>query len=130
MAELEIDLPELPFEIIAVDGVVTPHDGRHLNINKFTVVGNPFEVGADGGKAVVREKYRAWLWKKLKAGNNPVSDYLERMVRCVKSHGGKIYLDSLAEPEAVHAEPLKQCIDWLAPQYRLTSVRHGFDLMG
>jgi hypothetical protein len=39
--------------------------------------GNPFEIGKDGSRETVINKYRLWLWKELKAGKVTKEEILE-----------------------------------------------------
>lgn len=39
-----------------------------VRIDRATKFGNPYLIGRDGSRAEVIEKYRAWLWREIRAG--------------------------------------------------------------
>ena len=45
-----------------------------VRIDRATKFGNPYVIGRDGSRAEVIEKYRAWLWREIRAGRVPLED--------------------------------------------------------
>ena len=45
-----------------------------VRIDRATKFGNPFVIGRDGSRAEVIGKYRAWLWRQIRAGRMPLED--------------------------------------------------------
>ena len=50
--------------------------GRSCNGWKGSVLGNRFKIGRDGSREEVIEKYRRWLWKEIKKGNERLIEEL------------------------------------------------------
>jgi len=44
--------------------------GREMPGIPGSVLGNPFQIGRDGTREEVVEKYRRWLWEQIKLGND------------------------------------------------------------
>ena len=57
------DRPELR---AALDG--KDEHGDVVRIDRRTRWGNPFVIGRHGSREEVIERYRAWLWRKVKSG--------------------------------------------------------------
>ena len=54
--------------VVNLSEYVAPQFGGGLlvRIDRMTKWGNPFRVGADGDRDAVIEKYRQWLWRKIR----------------------------------------------------------------
>lgn len=78
---------------------------------------NPFVVGKDGERREVVEKYRRWLWERVKewrasGKQNPVTAVLNDLVDQVK--GGKdITLICWCSPQACHGDVIVSAVNWL-----------------
>ena len=77
--------------------------------------GNPFQIGRDGDRGEVIEKYRRWLWKEVKAGRIALADL-------AALHGKR--LGCWCAPQACHGEVLEAAAMWaLAEQARRLAGR-------
>jgi len=83
----------------------------HSEIQKGSVLGNPFVEGKDGSREVVIEKYRKWLWAECCKAKSPVKDELMRLVEIVKS-GKTIVLVCWCDPLPCHASVIKRAIEF------------------
>ncbi|AGY60353.1 DUF4326 domain-containing protein [Gloeobacter kilaueensis] len=83
-------------------------------IGRPSVLGNPFVLGQDGNRQEVIEKYRRWLWQKLKQGG-PVLDELCRLQQLAYQRE-LVLVCWCKRPDrevACHGDVLKQAIEWL-----------------
>ena len=76
-----------------------------VRIDRATRWGNPFVIGRDGPHAEVIEKYRAWLWREIRAGRVPLEDL-------AALHGRR--LACWCAPEACHGDVLAAAAGWAA----------------
>ena len=77
--------------------------------------GNPFQIGPDGDREEVIEKYRRWLWKEVKASRISVAD--------LASLHGKT-LGCWCAPQTCHGEVLEAASVWaLSEQARRLAGR-------
>lgn len=67
---------------------------------------NPFLIGPDGDREQVIEKYRVWLWQRIKLGDNAVLDALE----AIEPH---TRLVCWCAPQRCHGEIVIKAWDWL-----------------
>jgi len=85
------------------------HGGRvppgAVSIMRGTPFGNPFVIGPDGGRAEVVEKYRQWLWARIKADAAFAGQVREL-------HGRD--LCCCCAPAACHGHVLERAAEWLA----------------
>ena len=76
-----------------------------INIMRGSSFGNPFVIGQDGTREEVIEKFRVWLWDKLK--KDPVfADQVRGL------HGRD--LCCVCAPQACHGDVLMAAAKWLA----------------
>jgi len=47
--------------------------GRKMPGIPGSVLGNPFQIGRDGRRSQVIERYRRWLWEQIKFKNEAVT---------------------------------------------------------
>ncbi|MBB3017676.1 hypothetical protein FHR70_000716 [Microvirga lupini] len=75
-----------------------------VNIMRGTLFGNPFVIGRDGDRTEVVEKYRQYLWKRIR------EDYTF-MNAVYKLHGRD--LCCCCAPAACHGHVLERAAAWL-----------------
>ena len=51
-----------------------PGEPDVVRIDRATKWGNPFVIGKDRTRAEVIAKYRAWLWRQIRAGRIPLNE--------------------------------------------------------
>lgn len=76
-----------------------------VNIMRGTPFGNPFEIGKAGDRAEVIEKYRHWLWARIKA-DEAFADQVRQL------HGRDLFC--CCAPKACHGDVLEKAAAWLA----------------
>lgn len=86
-------------------GGKVPHDA--VNIMRGTPYGNPFIIGKDGDRDIVIEKFRQYLWKRIK--EEP--DFRELIVAL----NGKD-LCCCCHPKPCHGDVLERASKWLYNQ--------------
>lgn len=80
-------------------------DGAAINIMRPSRWGNPFVIGKDGSRDEVVEKYRQWLWRKLKA-DQAFADQVRLL------HGRDLVC--CCAPLPCHGHVLERAAAWLA----------------
>ena len=75
-----------------------------VNIMRGTPFGNPFMIGRDGNRAEVIEKYRRWLWRRIRGDN-----YFATQV--YQLHGRD--LCCCCAPLPCHGDVLERAAAWL-----------------
>jgi len=79
--------------------------------------GNPFRVGHDGDRDEVIDRYRRWLWERIKAGEIDLAELLAL-------HGKA--LGCWCAPQPCHGEVLEGAAFWaLREQMRRVASRAG-----
>lgn len=73
-------------------------------VDRSTEWGNPFRLGEDGSRDEVINKYRRWLWAKIRAEQKP---FIEKLAELE----GKT-LGCWCAPESCHAEVLVAAAVW------------------
>lgn len=85
-------------------------DERHVYVGRLTPLGNPFKVprrASDRVRAVCKEKYRGWLWEKVKARDR-------RVMNALKSIRPDSILGCWCTPKpSCHAEVISRCLEWM-----------------
>ena len=93
------------------------HDRSVLNkpdvvrIDRATTWGNPYMIGKDGSRAEVIEKYRARLWRDIRAGRIGLDE--------LAALGSK-RLACWCAPEPCHGDVLAAAARWAAGRLRRT----------
>ncbi|MCY4431938.1 MAG: DUF4326 domain-containing protein [Rhodospirillales bacterium] len=93
------------------------HDRSVLNdpdvvrIDRATTWGNPYVVGKDGSRAEVIGKYRARLWRDIRAGRIGLDELAALDGKC---------LACWCAPEPCHGDVLAAAARWAAARLRLT----------
>ena len=82
-----------------------PRQGDVVRIDRRTEWGNPFRIGEHGDRARVIERYRAELWRRIRAGELPI-DRLATL-------SGKTPA-CWCSPEPCHGDVLGRAADWAA----------------
>lgn len=75
-----------------------------INIMRGSPFGNPFVIGKDGDRAEVVEKYRQWLWARIKSDSAFASK--------VRELHGKT-LCCCCKPASCHGDVLERAAAWL-----------------
>lgn len=83
--------------------------GRRNGSQPGSVLGNPFVIGADGSRADVVAKYRAWLWAQIKL-NGPVLAELKRIQKLDRK---TLRLVCWCAPLACHGDVILKALEWL-----------------
>ena len=74
-----------------------------VRIDRRTRWGNPFLIGRHGGREEVIERYRSWLWNKLRSGEIPLAQ--------VAALNGK-QLAFWCRPQPCHGDVLAKAAGW------------------
>ena len=90
------------------------HVGLGEYIARPSVLGNPFRIGPDGNRAMVIEKYRQWLWARIKDHQGPEWDELQRLASIARD--GELVLICWCAPLPCHGDIIKAAIEWLLSQ--------------
>jgi hypothetical protein len=91
-------------------------------VGRPSMLGNPFVIGRDGNREEVMDKYRQWLWEKIKEGG-AILDELHRL-RGLARRRELILICWCKRPGkeiACHGDVLKQAIEWLEREERTES---------
>lgn len=86
-------------------------EGRHEYIGRPRTLGNPFVLGRDGTRGQVIEKYRRWLWAKVKANDAAVILKLRELA--LAARGMNVRLMCHCKPQACHGDVIKACVEWM-----------------
>jgi hypothetical protein len=91
-------------------------DGYNVvRVDRVTVLGNPFTIGRDGSRDQVIQKYRQWLWVKIKE-KGEVYTALLKLYNDTK--GRDVKLACHCAPKACHADLLVRALVWIQKQER------------
>jgi len=79
-------------------------------------LGNPYQLGKDGDRLTVIEKYRRWLWEEIKKGKQ--SKAYEELVHIAQAYQYStefepVQLICWCAPLPCHAEVIASAMDWL-----------------
>ena len=83
--------------------------GQGYYVGRPSPLGNPFEIGKDGTREEVIDKYREWLRQQW-IDNGHVRRELEKLVMVYKTIG-KLILVCWCAPEACHADVIKDAVE-------------------
>ena len=84
--------------------------GREMPGIPGSVLGNPFQIGRDGTREEVVEKYRRWLWEQIKLGND-VHVELKRIADLARR--GDVSLVCWCAPNLCHATVIERSVEYL-----------------
>ena len=79
-------------------------------VGRPSVLGNKFRILKDVPRARVIQKYKRWLWDKIKSRDKKVIDELTRLKAIAVS--GELVLGCWCTPKACHADIIKAAIEW------------------
>ena len=79
------------------------HHKFDVYIGRGSIWGNPYKIGTDGSREEVIQKYRKYLWNRIKAGKISKEDILTLK--------GKV-LGCYCKPLACHGDVLVAAIEW------------------
>ena len=96
-----VNMKDRPDLRAALDG--TNEHGDVVRINRRSRWGNPFVIGRHGAREEVIERYRNWLWSKMKSGAIPLSE--------VAALNGKTLLCH-CHPLPCHGDVLAKAASW------------------
>jgi hypothetical protein len=94
--------------------------GRQMPGLPGSVFGNPFRMESEKDRAAVIEKYRVWLWKKLKEEGG-VWESFEELAEDVFD-GYSIQLACWCAPSACHCDVLRKALLWRVGQLEKEQV--------
>ena len=80
-----------------------------VRIDRRTPWGNPFEIGRDGNRAQVIARYRADLWRRIRAGEVALAAVAALDGRDLACH---------CAPKPCHGEVLARAAAWAAARFR------------
>jgi hypothetical protein len=86
-----------------------------LDIFQSHPLANPFKIGVDGDRSEVIEKYRKWLFSKIKQKDNQVMQSLNNLKLAVKLKKHK-KLACYCKPEPCHVDVVIKAVHWLLSQ--------------
>jgi hypothetical protein len=84
--------------------------GRKMPGIPGSVLGNPFQIGRDGTRSQVIERYRCWLWEQIKLKNEAYAE-LRRIAELAQR--GDVTLVCWCAPELCHATVIKRSVEYL-----------------
>ena len=82
-----------------------------MRIDRATKFGNPFVIGRDGSRAEVIGKYRAWLWREIRAGRMPLEDLAALKGKRLACH---------CSPKPCHGLVLAGAARWAAGRLKIS----------
>ena len=100
-------------------GLSSPLPGR-VYVGQPNVLGNPFQIGRDGTREQVIDKYRAWLWDRIRwthpsgSHSSPQMFELQRLLALARD--APLELLCWCAPLRCHAEVIRAALLWLADQ--------------
>ena len=85
-------------------------DQRHVYVGRPTPLGNPWRIARKAANAIrheAQEKYRRWLWEKIKARDKEVMNALLAIPK-------DAILGCWCQPKPYcHAEIIASCLEWM-----------------
>jgi hypothetical protein len=84
--------------------------GRKMPGIPGSVLGNPFQIGRDGTRSQVIERYRRWLWEQIKLKNEAYAE-LRRIAGLARQ--GDVTLVCWRTPELCHATVIERSVEYL-----------------
>ena len=87
------------------------YSGPGQYVGRPSVLGNPFPMHTESSRTEVIEKYRKWLWAKIKRNNARVMAELNRLQAIADN--GDLVLVCWCAPLPCHADVIKKCIEWM-----------------
>ena len=99
------------------EGQIEAGDSVHWRVHRRSLssLGNPFHMKDETQRERVIAEYRAWLWGKIKAGDQAVLNELRWLARKA-SEGKTVNLYCYCAPKACHANVVANAIKWMATQ--------------
>lgn len=83
---------------------------RGVYIGRPSVLGNPFQIGPDGTRAEVIEKYRSWIESEVRTQpDGPVARELDRL-RARHERGETVTLVCWCAPAPCHGDVIRDLI--------------------
>lgn len=84
-------------------------------VGRPSLLGNPYQIGKDGDRTKVIQKYRCWLWEQLKQ-RGPVHAKLLKLRN--QASVSDLTLICWCSSLPCHAQVIKGCIEWMmTPAY-------------
>ena len=105
-----VNMKDRPDVRAALDG--KDEHGDVVRIDGRTRWGNPFVIGRHGSREEVIERYRAWLWRKVKSGGISVAELAALNGKTLACH---------CHPKPCHGDVLAKAASWA--HARLTADR-------
>lgn len=87
------------------------YSGPGQYVGRPSVLGNPFPMRTESSRTEVIEKYRKWLWPKIKRNNARVMAELNRLQAIADA--GDLVLICWCHPLPCHADVIKKCLEWM-----------------
>lgn len=88
--------------------------GRGGKGKRGSPLANPFQIGKDGDRNEVIQKYRKWLYEQITANNKAVMSELQMIYDL--SRYFDIDLVCFCAPNPCHGDVIVRCLKWLNEQ--------------
>ena len=108
-----VNMRDRPDLRAALDGA--EEHGNAVRIDRRTRWGNPFLIGRHGTREEVIERYRSWLWQKVKSGAFPLA-------QLAALNGKK--LACWCHPQPCHGDVLAKAAAWAHARLAADMTRH------
>jgi len=92
------------------------YSGDGYYIGRPSILCNPYVEGSDGSRKEVIEKYRQWLWRKMKEGGQVFNEMLKLMNIAIE---GDLVLICHCKPLACHGDVLAKALNYLIHETEL-----------
>jgi Domain of unknown function (DUF4326)/Protein of unknown function, DUF488 len=79
-----------------------------------SVLGNPFRVGRDGTLEEVIQKYRRWLWERMKLRNEVYAELVR--IAALAKQGDVTLICWCEDPKPCHIDVIRRAVEWLDAQ--------------
>ena len=89
---------------------------------KGSVLGNPFQIGKEGSREEVIEKYRHWLWARMQEEGEVKKEIMR--LASLYAEGKKIKLGCWCFPQGCHGEIVARAIRYYGYFKRVTKPRN------
>lgn len=85
--------------------------GAKIYIGRPSPLGNPFQIGRDGNREEVVQKYRRYLWGKILEKDTEIIKALISIRKAADS--GDVALECFCAPLPCHGDVIKSAVEWM-----------------
>lgn len=86
--------------------------GSTFDIARPSILGNPFRMRHEEERAEVIEKYKRWLWEKIRTENADVMRALMEII-ALERENGHVELLCWCSPKPCHGDIIVKACEWL-----------------